>query len=561
MRKYLKETLEKYKSNMKGFMSKCRSDKKLLAQINEFTSFLDSFENVSLSERVWYCKNNLKEVQMCPYCKSSRRKYKRMNSDLFKTCGNDICKKAGMGAGAKSYRNWSVIQEKMKSTYKDRTGYEHNSQNPENAAKVKETCKAKYGVDYACKTQKAKERFEEFVKEKYGSQSNVIKENIIKKYGSYSEHAKSCAVKKSMTSKMNAFNAIKEKAKSLGFTVLSEDPNIKSYEDIELKCDRCGRIFKRYRDSINHYYLRNLPFCPHCDYKNLTFRSGGERELVEEIQKFYDDEIRLNKHISNYEVDILILDKKIAIDYNGVYWHSEKFKAKNAHKEKKYAIESAGYKFIQIWEDDWKDPVKKEIILSRLKSKLGMAERIFARKCVVKELMTKEETKLANEFLKKNHLQGTAPSSRKFALVYDGEIVELATFGKTRKLVFGNSNGIELIRLCTKNGFNIIGGFSKLMKFAVGQLGSSNIISYADCDWVPYEDNGYLKSGFIMVKETGCNYWWSKSGIRENRMNFTKSKLVSNGADPSKTENEIMAELGYCKVWGSGNLLFRYSSN
>ena len=325
-----------------------------------------------------------------------------------------------------------------------------------------------------------------------------------------------------------------------------------------MKCDRCGLVFKRYRDSINYYYNNNLHFCPKCDYKNLTFRSNGERELGSEIQKFYDGDIRFNKHIATFEADIIIPDKKLAIDYNGVYYHSELFKTSNAHKEKKHAIEEAGYSFIQVWEDDWHNPIKKEIILSRIKSKLGLSEKIYARKCKVVELTERKEIVNAVKFLKNNHLQGNAPSSRKFALLYNDEIVELATFGKSRKLISGNTDKIELIRLCTKQGYNIVGGFSKLIKFALKELNVDSFISYADNDWINYENNGYLKSGFSLIKETACNYWWAKDGIRENRMKYTKDKLCSMGFDKSKTETEIMNSLGYYKVYGSGNLLFEY---
>lgn len=560
MGKILNDLLEKHKDDMKGFMSKCRHDKELQKEILELTSFLDDYENVSLSERVWYCKNKIEKVQLCPYCGERRRRYKKMSTDLFATCGEDECKKAGMAKGSKSKRDWNAIQEKMKATYKARTGYEHNSQNPGNISKVKETCEKKYGVDCACKTEKAVENRQSVFKEKYGSQGEMLKQSIINKYGSFSEHAKVCAEKKSATAKMNAFATLKEKAKSLGFTIISDDPNIKSYEDVEIRCDRCGQVFKRYRDSINHFYNQNLQFCPHCDYKNLTYRSNGERELCEEIQKFYSGDMRLNKRVSNCEVDILIPDKKIAIDFNGVYWHSEQFKACNAHQIKKHAVENAGYNFIQIWEDDWNDPTKKKIILSRLKSKFGLSKKIFARKCEMRELISKDDVKLANNFLNENHLQGSAPSSRKFALFYDGELVEIATFGNSRKLIYGNSSSVELIRLCTKIGVNVVGGFSKLLKFAVKEIGAREIISYADCDWVSYKDNGYLKAGFSLVKETGCNYWWSKSGKRENRMKFTKAKLVSEGCDTSKTEKEIMKELGFVRVWGSGNLLFTFKN-
>lgn len=557
MYEYLYKCLKEYDS--KGFAIKCRYDKKLVEEINSFTSFLNEYDDVSLSERVWYCKNKITEVQLCPYCKTRKRRFRKMNIGLFPTCGDPECKRQGIIKGSKAPRDWDDIQEKMKATYKERTGYEHNSQNPENIKKTKETCLKKYGVETPVKTEKAKEAREKTFVEKYGSQGNMLKENIIKTYGSFSNQRKILSDRASKTFKINAFNLIKEKAKEIGITILSDNYNATSYEDIEMQCDRCGMIFKKSRSAVNHFYMNKLSFCPHCDYKNLTFRSSGERVLGEEIIKFYDGDIQFNKRISNFEVDILIPKKQLAIDYNGIYWHSEMYKEKDVHKTKKERLEKLGYKFIQIWEDDWNDPIKKEIIISRLKSKIGVSERIFARKCTIKELTTNEEIKACNKFLSLNHLQGVAPSSRKFALLYKNEIVEVATFGKSRSLISGNNNEIELIRLCTKNGYNVVGGFSKLMKHAAKEMKCKRIISYADCDWISYDSNGYLNSGFKLIKETACNYWWSKDGIRENRMKFTKAKLIKMGYDPQKTENEIMKEIGYRKVYGSGNLLFEYT--
>jgi hypothetical protein len=42
-------------------------------------------------------------------------------------------------------------------------------------------------------------------------------------------------------------------------------------------------------------------------------------------------------------------------------------------------------------------------------------------------------------------------------------------------------------------------------------------------------------------------------GIRSHRFNWRKQKLVKLGFDTNKTEEEIMSELGYYRVYNAGN--------
>lgn len=77
-------------------------------------------------------------------------------------------------------------------------------------------------------------------------------------------------------------------------------------------------------------------------------------------------ETRNRSIISPYELDIYIPSKKIAIEFNGIIWHSEKFgKDKNYHLMKTNMCEELGIKLIHIYEHDWlddKDFIKNNIM-------------------------------------------------------------------------------------------------------------------------------------------------------------------------------------------------------
>ena len=103
-----------------------------------------------------------------------------------------------------------------------------------------------------------------------------------------------------------------------------------------------------------------------------------------EIYHFIKDELcitdalqRVRNIIHPYELDIYIPSKKIAIEYNGLIWHSEKFKGKvfNYHLNKTENCEKIGIRLIHIFEDEWNE--KKEIIKSKFQKKHVLSRKSF----------------------------------------------------------------------------------------------------------------------------------------------------------------------------------------
>lgn len=59
--------------------------------------------------------------------------------------------------------------------------------------------------------------------------------------------------------------------------------------------------------------------------------------------------------VKNRELDMYVPGRGIAIEANGVYWHTEKFgKTERYHANKAEACAEQGINLITIWEDDWK---------------------------------------------------------------------------------------------------------------------------------------------------------------------------------------------------------------
>ena len=81
------------------------------------------------------------------------------------------------------------------------------------------------------------------------------------------------------------------------------------------------------------------------------------------------------KLLEGKEIDLIIPQLKIAIEYNGLYFHTED-RGKNStyHLNKTLACKQFGYKLIHIFEDEWM--VNKELVKSKLKHILGVSDGI-----------------------------------------------------------------------------------------------------------------------------------------------------------------------------------------
>jgi very-short-patch-repair endonuclease len=358
--------------------------------------------------------------------------------------------------------------------------------------------------------------------------------------------------KRAITSNFNNYNARIDKIKSLNlFDFDCSEEEYKSNKNIKLKCKKCGYEFE---EKIN---LNHLPSCIKCNPIPYIL-SKPEEELSDYIHSIINKNIIENKRtiIRPLELDFYLPDYNLAIEFDGCYWHSEI----HGHKDKKYHInktkmcESQGIQLIHIFDDEWTN--KKEIIKNTIKHKLNLnnTDKIYARKCIIKEINSKTK----NTFLNNNHIQGEDKSKIKLGLFYNDELVAVMTFGKLR-LALGNKtsniNEYELIRFATSK--TIIGGFSKLLSYFIKTYNPIKITTYADKRWS--NGNVYIKNGFNLIHETQPNYWYMKNySIREHRFKYRKSelpKLLTN-YNSELTEWDNMQLNGYDRIWDCGSLKF-----
>ena len=308
---------------------------------------------------------------------------------------------------------------------------------------------------------------------------------------------------------------------------------------IEFSCNICGSVYSQFHSA---YFT-----CLKC---NPPVRSKAQTEIYDYIK----NELRVSDAVMNHrktfegsmEIDVFSPSKMLGVEFDGLYYHSEVagLKPKSYHIWKTQECQSKGIRLIHIFEDEWRD--NKEIIQSKLKSIFGNTdgiEKIYARKCIVKDIPWAD----TSEFLQKNHIQGSVPTSVSIGLFYKDILVSVATFGKPT-VVRGNKTmklgEWELMRMVTDINKHVTGSNRKIVVIFHKNHKPERIISYADRRFTSSEHNVYKAIGFSLVSEGTPNYFYMNDyKHRLHRFNFTKGKLVESGADPKKTEWQIMQEI------------------
>ena len=214
------------------------------------------------------------------------------------------------------------------------------------------------------------------------------------------------------------------------------------------------------------------------------------------------------KILNGTELDIYLPQYHIAIEYNGLYWHSEKNgKNKYYHLDKTKKCLERNIRLIHIFSDEWLR--KKEIVKNRLLNLLNKNNiKIYARKCQIINL-TKEEKK---DFLNNHHLQGNDKSTIMIGLRYENKNVAVMTFGKLRSSLGNKKKESKTFELYRFSSLNVVGGFTKLLQYFINTYSPEKIITYADRNWSPLPDYCFYTSikGFKFISETKPNYYYTK---------------------------------------------------
>ncbi len=303
---------------------------------------------------------------------------------------------------------------------------------------------------------------------------------------------------------------------------------------IDLRCTNCNMNFKK---SIYDIIRNDTYDCYICREQYASIPQLEVQGYVDTlISKKVLSSDRSNK--TGFELDIFIPDLNLAIEFNGLYWHSEKNVSKNYHSNKTKACADLGIKLFHVYHDEWTN--KRKIVESMIQSRINCSKRIGARKCAIRIV----DPKSSKEFFNETHIDGDARGFITYGLFNKDFLVSCVKLRKP--LSIKHKGKLEIARFSSSLGMNVAGGFSKLLKH-IKKLHNETILTYVD---TRFGSNGEhcISAGMKLIGKTGPRMWWTDKENRFDRLYCRATKSLS--------ERENAKRLKLIKIWGCDNLLF-----
>ena len=446
------------------------------------------------------------------------------------------------------------IREKKKATNLEKYGVEWAAQTSEVKEKSKQTCLEKYGVENGNQAKEVREKTKQYFIDKYGvenySQTAECKEKVAITWKNKSEEdidkiltkRKNTNLEKYGTEYPQTTTEIKEKIRRTNLERYGK-PSGFNYEKIK-------------QTNLEKYGVAYTCLLPQCQNKggmiskiNLRFKAK-----LDELGIKNELEFRLENKSYDIKCDNVLIEINPTFTHNSskVEWKG-KFKIEpkeeGYHQEKTIVANKNGYRCIHIW--DWDDEDK---LLEILKEK----KTLYARNLIIGKVSKKDTT----SFLEKYHLQNSCNGQEICLGLYkNSELIEIMTFGKPR---YNKHYEWELLRLCTKSEYKVVGGAEKLFKYFIKQYNPKSIISY--CDNSKFSGNVYLKLG-MKLKTFGqpSKHWFNIFTFRHITDNLLRqrgySQLHKDTIHQKGESNELlMLENGYLEMYDCGQSTYTWKN-
>ena len=442
------------------------------------------------------------------------------------------------------------IRDKGKDVCLEKYGTIFPSQNDDIKNKFKQTCLEKYGVENPFQSKEVKEKIQMNNVTKYGvknvMQNNEIfkrqKETMLNRYGvEHTVYSKELLTKKKHTFRKHYaptfFNVIKQKNLEPLFT-MDDYINVNDSK-LKFKCERCGMEFE-----VNNYTINRRINCPNQIHKQS---SQYEQEIYDWLLSLGITNIERNKRNWNvrgkiYEADLYLPDYNLAIEYNGLYWHSNLFKKDDYHFNKWKFFKGLGIDCIQIFENEWWN--KKDIIKSIIMNRLGLNT-----KTNITDIKT-IDSELFKQFIDSNYIFDYIDSEYKLGMFVNDELVSVIGLSKGKKYDW------IVDSFCIKIGYEL-DDYNSLISFLNNNFGNKILFKL---DNRYFNGNGYTNNGFIHIGHTKPNYFYFKRNddILHNRMEFQKHKLKDklDSFDEELSEKDNMTMNDYLWIYDCGNEIY-----
>jgi hypothetical protein len=255
--------------------------------------------------------------------------------------------------------------------------------------------------------------------------------------------------------------------------------------------------------------------------------------------------------IKPLELDFYFPAQNLAIEFCGMYWHSEERVGQNYHRNKWQTCHDKNIRLLQIFEDEW--AFRKEAVKTLIKGALNCMDSVAARKTTAHfELPISPETK---QFIKENHHSGHTQAACAVVLKEGEKIVFAASFrrySQNRKTFIEGE--WELARVTSSK--RVQGGLSKaLTAFKENMPAVVNLYSF--CDLRYFNGHGLEKVGFEYMSTTAPTPFYAKRLERVHQRKFTKAKAIAAFGSGYKTAREAVCSNGWWRIFDCGHKKYR----
>lgn len=521
--------------------------KEFVEQLKRLTMFLP--EDAPATFRLRCLHEGVKEVPICGHEECSN--VVTIKSSLTKGLWYETFEFSGYCCRIHA-RTSKKTKEKKKETFRERYGVDSYMDSDEFREKSKKSMIETHGVMYALQSNQFKEAAKNTSILKYGTEhpmqsdkvKDIYRESMIFAYGVEYPLQSETLMERMRSTSIERYGVdapIKRHIPVTSINILESKELLSDLYDTN-DTRTIGEML-----GVHHTTVINYLNSHGIELKN-SWVSYNEIRLGDFIESLGVSVERSNRTVlDGLELDVVLVGQKIAFEFNGLYWHSSKFKETRYHLNKTDAAQKKGYRLIHIFEDEW--TYRQEQTKAKIRSILGMDDRkkLYARKCSIGDV----DKKTAKEFFDSNHIQGFASYTKAVGLYHGDELVACMTFRKR------DDTEYELNRYATSK--RVVGGFSKLLKHVVRELKSSGvekIISFAD---KRYSDgNLYTANGWTHEYDTAPDYQYVMGDRRYRKQNFRRSVLGKKlkNFDPEKTEKQNMIENGFYPIYDCGLMKF-----
>lgn len=504
--------MEEKKSKKKKSMS-TGEYKELCVKKHRDTYILDTVEYISMKDYVYpickkhgqfkICAYDFAHLRGCPHCGRKNKKktiFKRsrrnMNFDEFKIIAEQLHDNK-----YKYVRNSFVnLKTKMKIICPIHGEFEQpphshlNGHGCEKCGIIKRSLTQTItNEDFISKCVKTHNGYYDYAKTKYTGCYNDV-DVVCPKHGLFTVPAyshlqghgcKKCATEKNALKLLKPLDTFIEDAKKKHPNENSDYSQVRylgAKVPIEIVCPNGHHYWQKPNKHLSGHS------CPYCA-KIVSSYEMEIQDFLKSIGLSFETSKR-NILSNSQEIDILIPHNNVAIEFDGLYWHSTDKRDKLYHLNKTNECKNKDINLIHIFEDEW--IFHKNVVKANLQRLLSVSSTtINANDCIIKTVSPKE----AKAFISENSIESYHPSTYRYGLYYNDELVMLLGIKKE-----------TIANYAIKNGYSVTDGLQCLINHISAMHNLSNLIVYVDKRW--NNSSEFTSIGFKYVKDVNPRFYY-----------------------------------------------------